>query len=110
VVKVSRSLASKIQSGIEVTKRRRIRGHTLSFVNEEPAAETQARPARDYRQGLREPPRGLECCLEMIRKISIGIIGFGRMGRGFVSVLQQDDRWRLARENAAADEDGGKLQ
>src|ERR1039458_6646735 len=32
----------------------------------------------------------------MSRKINVGIIGFGRMGRGFVSVLQQDDRWNIA--------------
>jgi predicted dehydrogenase len=32
----------------------------------------------------------------MKRRIRIGIIGFGRMGRGFVSVLQQDNRWEIA--------------
>src|SRR5580704_1324486 len=31
----------------------------------------------------------------MSRKINVGIIGFGRMGRGFVSVLQQDERWKI---------------
>jgi myo-inositol 2-dehydrogenase/D-chiro-inositol 1-dehydrogenase len=32
----------------------------------------------------------------MSRKLRIGIIGFGRMGRGFVSVMQQSDRWEIA--------------
>src|SRR3984957_2838561 len=32
----------------------------------------------------------------MKRRIRIGVIGFGRMGRGFVSVLQQDNRWEIA--------------
>ncbi len=32
----------------------------------------------------------------MHRKLRIGVIGFGRMGRGFVSVLQQSDRWEIA--------------
>ncbi len=32
----------------------------------------------------------------MSRKIRVGIIGFGRMGRGFVSVMQQSDRWEIA--------------
>jgi myo-inositol 2-dehydrogenase/D-chiro-inositol 1-dehydrogenase len=31
----------------------------------------------------------------MSRKIRVGVIGFGRMGRGFVSVMQQDDRWEI---------------
>ena len=31
----------------------------------------------------------------MNRKIRVGIIGFGRMGRGFVSVMQQSDRWEI---------------
>jgi predicted dehydrogenase len=31
----------------------------------------------------------------MNRKIKVGVIGFGRMGRGFVSVLQQDERWNI---------------
>ncbi len=31
----------------------------------------------------------------MNSKIRIGIIGFGRMGRGFVSVMQQDERWEI---------------
>jgi myo-inositol 2-dehydrogenase/D-chiro-inositol 1-dehydrogenase len=31
----------------------------------------------------------------MSRKLKIGIIGFGRMGRGFVSVMQQSDRWDI---------------
>jgi predicted dehydrogenase len=31
----------------------------------------------------------------MSRKIRVGVIGFGRMGRGFVSVMQQDDRWQI---------------
>jgi len=31
----------------------------------------------------------------MVRKIRVGIIGFGRMGRGFVSVMQQDERWEI---------------
>jgi myo-inositol 2-dehydrogenase/D-chiro-inositol 1-dehydrogenase len=31
----------------------------------------------------------------MARKLRIGVIGFGRMGRGFVSVLQQDNRWQI---------------
>jgi predicted dehydrogenase len=28
-------------------------------------------------------------------KIRVGVIGFGRMGRGFVSVMQQDERWEI---------------
>ncbi len=32
----------------------------------------------------------------MNRKIRVGVIGFGRMGRGFVSVMQQDERWEIA--------------
>jgi myo-inositol 2-dehydrogenase/D-chiro-inositol 1-dehydrogenase len=32
----------------------------------------------------------------MSKKIRIGVIGYGRMGRGFVSVLQQDDRYEIA--------------
>ena len=32
----------------------------------------------------------------MAGKIKIGVIGFGRMGRGFVSVLQQDARYEIA--------------
>jgi myo-inositol 2-dehydrogenase/D-chiro-inositol 1-dehydrogenase len=31
----------------------------------------------------------------MSRKIRVGVIGFGRMGRGFVSVMQQSDRWEI---------------
>jgi predicted dehydrogenase len=31
----------------------------------------------------------------MARKIRVGVIGFGRMGRGFASVMQQDDRWEI---------------
>src|SRR5437763_4266715 len=31
----------------------------------------------------------------MSRKIRVGVIGFGRMGRGFVSVMQHDDRWEI---------------
>ena len=31
----------------------------------------------------------------MRQKIKVGVIGFGRMGRGFVSVMQQDDRWEI---------------
>jgi myo-inositol 2-dehydrogenase/D-chiro-inositol 1-dehydrogenase len=31
----------------------------------------------------------------MQRKLRIGVIGFGRMGRGFVSVMQQDDRYEI---------------
>jgi predicted dehydrogenase len=31
----------------------------------------------------------------MGRKIRVGVIGFGRMGRGFVSVMQHDDRWEI---------------
>jgi predicted dehydrogenase len=31
----------------------------------------------------------------MSRKLRVGIIGFGRMGRGFVSVMQQSDRWEI---------------
>jgi myo-inositol 2-dehydrogenase/D-chiro-inositol 1-dehydrogenase len=31
----------------------------------------------------------------MGRKIRVGVIGFGRMGRGFISVMQQDDRWEI---------------
>jgi predicted dehydrogenase len=32
----------------------------------------------------------------MSQKLRVGIIGFGRMGRGFVSVMQQSDRWDIA--------------
>ncbi len=32
----------------------------------------------------------------MNKRIRIGVIGFGRMGRGFVSVMQQSDRWEVA--------------
>ena len=31
----------------------------------------------------------------MKRSIRIGVIGFGRMGRGFVSMMQQDDRYEI---------------
>ncbi len=31
----------------------------------------------------------------MKKKIRIGVIGFGRMGRGYVSVLQQDERYEI---------------
>jgi predicted dehydrogenase len=31
----------------------------------------------------------------MSKKIRIGVIGFGRMGRGFVSVMQMDDRYEI---------------
>src|SRR5450755_2978678 len=31
----------------------------------------------------------------MAGKIRVGVIGFGRMGRGFVSVMQLDDRWEI---------------
>jgi myo-inositol 2-dehydrogenase/D-chiro-inositol 1-dehydrogenase len=31
----------------------------------------------------------------MSRKIRVGVIGFGRMGRGFVSAMQADDRWDI---------------
>lgn len=31
----------------------------------------------------------------MKKKIRIGVIGFGRMGRGFVSVMQMDDRYEI---------------
>ena len=31
-----------------------------------------------------------------MKRIRIGVIGFGRMGRGFVSILQQDKRWEIA--------------
>src|SRR5438552_14369381 len=31
----------------------------------------------------------------MNRRIRVGVIGFGRMGRGFVSVMQQDERWEI---------------
>jgi myo-inositol 2-dehydrogenase/D-chiro-inositol 1-dehydrogenase len=31
----------------------------------------------------------------MTRKIKVGVIGFGRMGRGFVSVMQNDGRWQI---------------
>lgn len=31
----------------------------------------------------------------MSRKIRVGVIGFGRMGRGFVSVMQHSDRWEI---------------
>jgi myo-inositol 2-dehydrogenase/D-chiro-inositol 1-dehydrogenase len=31
----------------------------------------------------------------MKNKIRIGVIGFGRMGRGFVSMMQQDDRYEI---------------
>ena len=30
------------------------------------------------------------------KRLRIGIIGFGRMGRGFVSVMQQSDVWEIA--------------
>jgi predicted dehydrogenase len=33
----------------------------------------------------------------MKKKIRIGVIGFGRMGRGFVSVMQMDDRYEIVR-------------
>ncbi len=32
----------------------------------------------------------------MSRRYKVGIIGFGRMGRGYVSVMQQSDRWDIA--------------
>lgn len=31
----------------------------------------------------------------MSRRVRIGVIGFGRMGRGFVSVMQNDDRYEI---------------
>lgn len=31
----------------------------------------------------------------MSRRYRVGVIGFGRMGRGFVSVMQQSDRWDI---------------
>jgi myo-inositol 2-dehydrogenase/D-chiro-inositol 1-dehydrogenase len=31
----------------------------------------------------------------MSRRIRVGVIGFGRMGRGFVSVMQHDERWEI---------------
>lgn len=31
----------------------------------------------------------------MSRRYKVGIIGFGRMGRGYVSVMQQSDRWDI---------------
>lgn len=31
----------------------------------------------------------------MSKKIRIGVVGFGRMGRGFVSAMQQDDRYEI---------------
>ena len=48
----------------------------------------------------------------MIRKIRVGVIGFGRMGRGFVSVMQQSDRWEIVSIcdlHEAARELAGKL-
>jgi predicted dehydrogenase len=47
----------------------------------------------------------------MNSKIKVGVIGFGRMGRGFVSVLQQDDRWQIVSicdVNASARELAGR--
>lgn len=31
----------------------------------------------------------------MNRRLRVGVIGFGRMGRGFVSVMQQSDAWEI---------------
>lgn len=31
-----------------------------------------------------------------MRKVRVGVIGFGRMGRGFVSVMQQSELWDIA--------------
>ena len=31
----------------------------------------------------------------MNRKLRVGVIGFGRMGRGFVSAMQQSDFWDI---------------
>jgi myo-inositol 2-dehydrogenase/D-chiro-inositol 1-dehydrogenase len=34
--------------------------------------------------------------MTMNRKLRVGVIGFGRMGRGFVSVMQQNEMWEIA--------------
>jgi myo-inositol 2-dehydrogenase/D-chiro-inositol 1-dehydrogenase len=34
--------------------------------------------------------------MTMNRKLRVGVIGFGRMGRGFVSVMQQNELWEIA--------------